>query len=63
MKVFNYDKKFEGIEILKIMKKVLMLMLVAVFTVISCSEKSKNTDLCEKGDKLACNWFDKIIYV
>jgi hypothetical protein len=26
---------------------------------VSCTEKGKMTDLCEKGDKLACSWVDK----
>ena len=42
------------------MRKLLIsLMFVMIFLVGSCSEKGKMTDLCEKGDKLACSWVDK----
>jgi len=42
------------------MKKLLIsLMFVLLFLVGSCSEKSKMTGLCEKGDELACRWVEK----
>jgi TPR repeat protein/uncharacterized protein YecT (DUF1311 family) len=41
------------------MRRVLIsLMFVLLFMVGSCSEKSKMTGLCEKGDKEACAWVE-----